>query len=113
VKSANAPVLTAAETAAITRLRTALVRNYGLVRLSLIGSKARGDSSAGSDIDLVVVLKDADWQTERAVYELCSDIGLEFDVLLSPIIFTEQEYNDKLTRTTPFYRLAVAKGIPL
>ena len=99
------------EQAALRKLKDALARDFRLVELRLIGSKARGDSSIGSDIDVVIVLKAYDWVKRREIYGVCFDISLEYDVLLSPKLFTEEEFNSTLTRATPFYESIVREGV--
>jgi len=79
--------------------------------MKLIGSKARGDFDEESDIDIVIVLKDVDWDIERDIYEKCFYLGLKYDTLISPIIYSEKDINDSLTRVTPFYRTVEAEGI--
>ena len=111
--SAPGTGLTPDERAAVAELRRALVADFRLDELRLIGSKARGDSGPGSDVDLLIVLEDCDWQTEKRIYDLCFDIGLTHDVLLSPVVYTQSEYVSRRNRATPFYRFTAAEGIPL
>ena len=39
----------------------------------MFGSKARGDSHAGSDLDVAVVMQQADFETKRAIYAIAYD----------------------------------------
>ncbi len=105
--------LTPEERTAVDELRRTLTADFPLVHLRLIGSKARGDSAPDSDMDLLIVLKDCDWQMEKRIYDLCFDISVARDVLLSPVIFTQSEYASRRNRVTPFYRITEAEGIPL
>jgi predicted nucleotidyltransferase len=100
------------EQTALERLKQALSRDFGMVKLILYGSKARGDSDRESDIDVLIVLKDEfDWRTKRAVYDVCFDIGLEYDVLLQPVVYSLTRYNSPLIQATPFYRNVEKEGI--
>lgn len=100
------------ELAAIRKLKEALARSFGLVEMKLIGSKARGDAGAESDIDLVITLKgEHDWRLDFKIYDLCFEIGLEHDVVLQPVIYSEKELNSDLTRVTPFYQAVAREGI--
>jgi predicted nucleotidyltransferase len=99
------------ELAAVQELRQVLARDYGLVELRLIGSKARGDSGPESDIDVVIVLEDCDWQRKRRVFRLCFELSLKFDVLLAPIVFTRERFNSDRNRTTPFYQNVQREGV--
>lgn len=99
------------EQAALRKLRDALARDFRLVQLRLFGSKARGDSNKESDIDVLVVLEDYDWETEKAVCDLCFDINLEFRVLITPVLYTRKEFESDLTRVTPFYQAVTHEGV--
>jgi predicted nucleotidyltransferase len=104
--------LTDNELAAVSELKKALTRDFGLVKLVLYGSKARGDADAKSDIDLIVVLaRHPDWQTKREVYYRCYQIGLEHDVILQPVIFAESDYDSPRFRVTPLLRNVAAEGV--
>jgi len=105
--------LTSNERDAIRKLKDVLTRDFGLVEMKLIGSKARGDSDPESDIDLVVVLRGYDWKTQMDVYGVCFEIGLEHDVLLSPVIYSIPEFNSDLTRITPFYQSIQREAVAL
>ena len=58
--------------------------NYGekIQRAALFGSKARGDSTEYSDIDILLIVADEDWKFQQALSRISSDISLEYDVLL-------------------------------
>jgi len=100
------------EQRALDRLKEILARDFGLDRLILYGSKARGDADRESDIDVLVVLEgEPDWRTRRAVYDVCFDIGLEYDVLLQPVVYSQTRYNSPLIRATPFYRNVESEGV--
>ncbi len=99
------------ESAALRKLKAALARDFRLVELRLFGSKARGDSDQESDIDVLVVLEDYDWEVEKAVCDLCFAINLEFHVLLSPVLYRRSEFDSDLTRITPFYQAVTREGI--
>lgn len=74
-----------------------------LQRLILFGSQARGQATAESDIDVVVVVN---WEEEqlargryaapfndprwRQIIELAYDLSLEYGVILSPLVISEK-----------------------
>jgi predicted nucleotidyltransferase len=99
------------ETAALKKLKDALVRDFRLVELRLFGSKARGDWSGESDIDVLIVLEDCDRETRKAVSHLCFGINIEYDVLLVPVLYSRAEYESDLTKVTPFYQNVTKEGI--
>jgi predicted nucleotidyltransferase len=105
--------LTPNELTALRKLKDALARDFRLVELRLFGSKARGDSNQESDIDVLVVLEEYDWETRKAVSRLCFDINIEHGVLLVPVLFSRAEYGSDLTKVTPFYQTVVREGVPV
>ncbi len=105
--------LTDNEREAIRKLKAALTRDFGLLELKLIGSKVRGDAAEDSDIDLVVVVREHDWRTDSRIYGVCFEIGLEHDVLLQPIIYSEEEFRSSRTKVTPIYQAIVREGVAL
>ena len=52
--------------------------------VALFGSKARGDSQQGSDIDVLVILSEEDRELRREILRQAARFSLEYDVLLSP-----------------------------
>lgn len=84
-----------------------------IVQMILFGSKARGDSRKDSDIDVLVV---TNWnQTNRRgwrkIVGVAADILLKFDdVLISPKIKTEQEFQHSCS---PLLRNIKKEGIRL
>lgn len=77
-------------------LKAGLVRIYGdrLKGVYLYGSYARGDYRPGSDVDVMILLKDYEsyWAEIKRTSELMSDISLEYDLLVSRIFMPETKW---------------------
>lgn len=101
------------ETDALAELKADLSKKHHLHWMKLIGSKARGDYDAESDIDIVIVLEEVDWQIERDVFEMCFYAGLKHDVVISPVVYSRKEIEESRTRITPFYQAIETEGISL
>ncbi len=81
----------------INEAKTALKNIYGgrLAKVILYGSYARGEQTAESDIDLLVVLKDADvsaWKEIRFINDSLFPISLQHSVDLSAHAISSQRY---------------------
>lgn len=81
----------------------------------LYGSRARGDYSPGSDVDLLILLPDSYEGTEYAKRHLEISaslyyLSLENDIDISPLITVEKVFN---RRVTPFTINVKNEGIPL
>jgi predicted nucleotidyltransferase len=95
-------------------VKAILGRIYGdrLEGVILYGSHARGDAVEGSDIDLIVLLKDMDdavSELERCSKEI-HELDLMYDTLISIIPLDIEDYR---TRRLPVILNATKEGIPL
>jgi predicted nucleotidyltransferase len=77
-------------------LKEGLVRIYGdkLKAVYLYGSYARGDYRQGSDVDVMILLKDYKnyWKEQSKISQLASDVSLEYDVTVSCIFIKEIQW---------------------
>lgn len=105
--------LTENERRAVLELKDILSKEYGLIEIRLFGSKARGSKDWESDIDLFILLEDYDWEREKKICHVCFEIGLKYDVFLSPILYSRKEVEDRLTRASHFFKTVQREGIPL
>ena len=108
----------------LTKYRDALRARFPdqLQRLILFGSQARGDASAESDIDVMVVVS---WGEERlpdgfyaapfsdprwqAIIDTASDISLEHGVYISPLVISERRFHE----WSPLVKRAKEEGIEI
>jgi predicted nucleotidyltransferase/biotin operon repressor len=83
-----------------------------LVSIILFGSVAKGEDVVGSDIDLILVVRD---ETDmESLDERVSDISLEaaaaFGGPISPILLTETEYSKKKRSKNHFWKTVLEEG---
>lgn len=64
----------------------------------LYGSYARGDYRQGSDVDVMILLKDFDnyWDEHQRSSQLASDISLEYDVTVSRLLIKEIQWQESV-----------------
>jgi predicted nucleotidyltransferase len=98
---------------ALADIKSEISRKYRLRWMKLIGSKARGDFDEESDVDVVIVLDELKWEIEKDIYEICFYTGLKYDILISPIVYSDDEIKNKLLQATPFYKVVEKEGIPI
>lgn len=84
-----------------------------LEKIILYGSYARGDNTAESDVDVMIIVDD----TEEAVKAcrkkiscISSALGLKYDVLLSVMLRDKANF-EKRVQYMPFYQNIVNEGI--
>ncbi len=79
----------------------------------LFGSKARGERTPGSDIDILVIVDQEDWRLSHAISDLAADVSLEYDVLIAPRVIGQERW-ERMTRLGfSLYKNIAAEGIPL
>ena len=90
---------------------TALGAN--LLDLRLFGSKARGDATPDSDLDVAVIIETPDDGVEDLVIDIAFDIDLAFDVYLSPRVIPTAVLHDPVWTLTGFVQAVEREGVPL
>jgi uncharacterized protein len=103
--------MTREEKTALEELKRALQHRYGVPCVMVYGSKARGDDSPDSDIDVMIVVDDYTPESETAIDELVYDINLAHDCLISVVIFGRQELEEGPLGESPLYKRGLAEGI--
>jgi predicted nucleotidyltransferase len=94
-------------------LKEGLLRIYGdkMKAVYLYGSYARGDYRQGSDVDVMVLLKDYRdyWKEYMRSSDYVSDISLKYDVTVSYILIKELQWKEA---DKPVLRNIRKDGVP-
>ena len=84
-----------------------------LQQLSLFGSKAKGTDQPDSDIDVLVLIKDAAHGMVENILDAAFEVNLKHGVYISPRIITLSVYYHPVWSITPFLRNLKEQGIAL
>ena len=86
-----------------------------LVKLIVFGSRARGDHTNVSDLDILALVKNKDAGLERKMEDAAYEIMWthDFNPLISLKIITESKFNESYSRGFSFYRNIVREGVPV
>ena len=84
-----------------------------VVRMSVFGSKVRGDFRKESDIDILVIVKERSLRVMDQIAEITSDLNVEYDLSISPVVFSEQEYDMNAKMASPFSLAVREEGLSL
>ena len=109
------PYLTDNEQAAIRQYASKLRARVPdrILSITLFGSKARGEASAESDLDLLVLVDSEDREFVSELWRMASDVSLEHNLVLSVRVFAESRWAESRRMRLPFYRAVQAEGVPL
>ncbi|MBI4810396.1 MAG: nucleotidyltransferase domain-containing protein [Ignavibacteriales bacterium] len=103
------------ERKAISAFSRRLKKSLGkqLVTVQLFGSKARGNSKKSSDVDIYIIVKEKSLKILDKVSEIDADVWDEFDVLLSPVVYSVYEEKKNLEMHSFFFEAVQKEGIPI
>jgi predicted nucleotidyltransferase len=79
----------------------------------LYGSKARGEATAESDIDLLVILDKRTRQNRVQVNKVASRVSLTFNALLLPQVVSWEQWQKMADAPFSFYREVFKDGLPV
>lgn len=101
------------EQIAIKGLKESLTKRFNIIDLRLYGSKARGDSTAESDIDVMIEIDESSPEIESQIDDIIFNINLEYDTLISAIIMNRKEIEEGPMSEAPIYKVIQKEGIPI
>jgi len=104
--------LTLVEVEAVEEFVEAIYHHFSdmAAQIVLFGSKARGESHAGSDIDVLVVVRREDWRLSNAISTLAARISYEHDVLLGPVVIGQERWERMGREKFSLYRNIAWEG---
>lgn len=75
-------------------------------RMYVFGSRARGDATAESDLDVLIVLEvqDKDSNLQRRIAETAWEIGFASGLVIVPIVVTQHDLERTPFAESPFFR---------
>lgn len=103
--------LTEKEKNALAQLKKALEGRFELIDFRMYGSKARGEASPESDIDVMIEIEDYNPATESEIDDIVFKINLEFDCFISTVIFSRKELEEGPLGESPLYRVIEREGV--
>lgn len=96
---------------AVVSLKKDLEKKYKLVDFRIFGSKARGESSEESDIDIMIELEEVTPAIEAVIDTMIFKVNLKYDCLISAVIYSRQELEEGPMSESPLYKVIEREGI--
>ncbi|MBM3705780.1 MAG: hypothetical protein FJW66_04565 [Actinobacteria bacterium] len=98
------------EEKALRVLKDELFRRFNVTGLRIFGSKARGEDTPESDIDLMIELGEYNSDIKSQIYDIIFDINLENDTFISATIFSKKEIEEGPLSESPIYKAIMREG---
>ena len=99
------------EREAVIKLKNELSKDIILRDYCVFGSKARGEDSLDSDIDVMIEVENYTSEIEELIDEMVFKINIENDCLISAVIFGSKELHEGPLRESPIYKSINREGI--
>lgn len=108
----DAKYLNSTEKKALVEIMERVSKLFKVERYVLFGSKARGNATPDSDIDLLVITRDPlSWkQKERITMEFL-DVNLRFDTNFSQTVVDVDSWNSAQWRLVPLHKNVAKEGV--
>jgi uncharacterized protein len=96
------------------KFKALLLERVSLLKMVLFGSRARGDADPASDMDVVVILNGPlNEKIKEEVSECAWQAGFEYGIVLVPVVFTRDEWENGPERHSLLIQAVEAEGVPL
>jgi len=82
-------------------------------RIELFGSRARGDADPDSDMDVLVIVNEISPELEDYVSECAWEAGFKHGIVIVPVVFTRDEWENGPERYSLLAEAIKAEGVRL
>lgn len=101
------------EETAIRNLKEVLLENFNIIDLRIFGSKARGEDTPESDIDVMIEIDESPPNIRSQIYDIVFDINLANDTFISTTIFNKKEIEEGPMSESPIYKIIQREGFSI
>jgi predicted nucleotidyltransferase len=98
--------------AVLGRFKSLLEKRVTLHKMTLFGSRARGDADSQSDMDVVLILEGTiDDETRDYISDCAWEAGFEKGIVVVPVVFTRDEWDKGPESGSLFVKAVEADGV--
>ena len=84
-----------------------------ILQFRVFGSRARGDATAGSDLNVFLVVDHVNASLRERISEVAWEVGFENDVVLSTFVITSEQLEHGPLGVSPIIRQIEKEGVRL
>lgn len=82
-------------------------------RVVVYGSRARGDFTSESDLDVCLVVDAIDDQIGRTISRIAWEVGYQLNRIITTVEYTPEQLERTPLRSSPFVRAIQQQGVPV
>lgn len=82
-----------------------------LIDFRVFGSRARGDEDGYSDMDVFIEVESINKELKEIIRNVVWEVGFEYSIYISPLIFTRYEIEDSPLRASPIVKNINEEGV--
>jgi len=98
------------EERALKVLKEELSRRFNVIDMRVFGSKARGEDTPESDIDVMIEIDEFNPIIRSQIYDIVFKINLENDTFITTTIFSRKEIEEGPLSESPIYKAILREG---
>lgn len=95
----------------VERFKELVSRKVKIHEMRVYGSRARGDASSESDLDLLVVVEQLDHSIERYISDCAWEAGFPEDVIVMPVAISLDTLRNSPIKESVFIKNVYREGI--
>lgn len=80
-------------------------------QITLFGSKARGEATAASDLDVLIIIRAGNWKLKEAIARPGYLLAIGTDVVPSFIVYTVEEWERRRQIRAPLWQMVTRDGV--
>ncbi len=103
--------MTPADRAVLEELARRVRAAFPTARIWAFGSRARGDASPDSDLDVCVVVERLDRASRTRLSDLAWEVGFASGVVISTVAYSRQEFEEGPCAASALVRTVLREGV--
>ena len=95
----------------VEKFKKLLAKKMEIHEILVFGSRARGDDTEESDLDVFIVVKELDYETEKYISDCAWESGFPEDIVLIPVAISIDDKENSPLRESVFLNAVYRDGI--